>query len=130
LSKLSAANNIPAASDDRSLDGLLDLDGFVTELGGGYWVKIVAKRVPPCAARPNGISYSLSLFDPNDRRIMGYDNAHPVRTSRGPAGGQRKEHDHQHRGEAVRPYDYTDAATLLGQFWEAVNKVLKEEGIP
>jgi hypothetical protein len=32
---------------DEGLDRLLDLDGFLAEIGGGFWVKIVAQRVPP-----------------------------------------------------------------------------------
>jgi hypothetical protein len=29
----------------------------------------------------------------------------------------------------VRPYDYQDAATLLADFWNEVDAVLKERGI-
>lgn len=32
---------------DEGLDRLLDLDGFIAEVGGGYWVKIVAQHAPP-----------------------------------------------------------------------------------
>lgn len=32
---------------DEGLDRLLELDGFLAEVGGGFWVKIVARRVPP-----------------------------------------------------------------------------------
>jgi hypothetical protein len=34
---------------DQGLDRLLDLDGFIAEVGGGFGVKIVAGRVPPDA---------------------------------------------------------------------------------
>jgi hypothetical protein len=37
-------------SRDAGLDRLLDLDGFIAEVGGGFWVKIVARRVPPDAS--------------------------------------------------------------------------------
>ena len=38
-------------TDDSGLERLLDLDELLVEVGGGFWVKIVAKRVPPDRAR-------------------------------------------------------------------------------
>jgi hypothetical protein len=29
----------------------------------------------------------------------------------------------------IRPYEYQDAATLLADFWEAVDAVLRERGV-
>ena len=49
---------------DEVLDRLLYLDGFIAEVGGGFWVKIAVQRVPPDAGRPHGISYTLTLHDP------------------------------------------------------------------
>jgi hypothetical protein len=37
--------------------------------------------------------------------------------------------DHRHRLRTVRPYDYRDAATLLEDFWKAVDSVLRERGV-
>lgn len=37
--------------------------------------------------------------------------------------------DHRHRLRTVRPCDYQDAATLLADFWETVDAVLKERGV-
>jgi hypothetical protein len=62
-------------------------------------------------------------------RLVGFDNAHPVRKTRGPGGGGRKARDHRHRLKAVRPYEYRDAASLLGDFWADVDAVLKERGV-
>ena len=50
-------------SRDPGLDRLLDLDGFLAEIAEGYWAKIVAKRVPADAARPQGVAYALTLHD-------------------------------------------------------------------
>lgn len=37
--------------------------------------------------------------------------------------------DHRHRLQiTVKPYAYEDAATLLADFWQAVDAVLKERG--
>jgi hypothetical protein len=110
------------------LDRLLELDGLLVEIGGGFWIKIVAKRVPPDRERPHGIAYTLTLHDPAGDRLFGVDNAHAVRTTRGPAGRQRVERDHLHRGETIRPYRYRDADTLLDDFFGELERILQMEG--
>ncbi len=114
---------------DPGLERLLDLDGILVEVGGGYWVKIVPKRVPPDKARPQGVAYALTLHDPTGERIFGIDNAHAVRATRGPAGRLRREHDHLHRRDTVRPYHYRDADTLLDDFAREVEAILRKEEI-
>ena len=109
---------------------LLDLDGSILEMGEGYWVKIKARRVPPDVGRPDGVNYSLSLLSPDGDRLVGYDNAHSVRTGSGPASRRDPPFDHRHRDHQAKPYEYTDAATLLGDFWADVVRVLQEEGVP
>ena len=53
-----------------------------------------------------------------------FDNAHPVaRQTRG------QPQDHRHRLRSIRPYEYRDAATLLADFWEIVDAVLRERGV-
>ena len=114
---------------DEGLDRLLDLDGFIAEVGGGFWVKIVVRRVPPDADRPHGVSYTLTLHDPAGLRVFGIDNAHPIRMTRGPASRSSTARDHLHRGEAVRSYAYRDADTLMDDFWREVEAILKKEGV-
>lgn len=114
---------------DAGLERLLDLHGFLAEVGGGYWVKMEARRVPADAARPHGVQYALTLHAPGGGRVFGIDNAHLVRPTRGPAGRSRAGRDHMHRGSAVRPYRYRDAETLMDDFWREVNAILKQEGI-
>ena len=116
--------------DDDGLAGLLDLHGSILEMGMGYWVKIVARRVPADQGRPRGINYSLTLHGLNGNRIMGYDNAHSVRHNGAPAKACSVKYDHRHRREKIAPYDYTDAGSLLNDFWNDVNLILKEEGVP
>jgi hypothetical protein len=87
---------------DEGLDRLLDLDGFLAEVGGGYWVKIQARRVPADAARPQGVAYTLTLHEPGGQRVFGIDNAHVVRLTRGPAG----------RSSARAPSSRRDRTTL------------------
>ena len=114
---------------DEGLDRLLDLNGFLAEIGSGFWVKIVAQRVRPDVHRPHGVSYTLTLHDPTGRRVFGIDNAHVIRLTRGPAGRSSAAHDHLHRGESVRPYAYRDAETLMDDFWREVEAILKREGV-
>src|SRR5437867_4057452 len=114
---------------DEGLDRLLDLDGFLAEVGAGSWVKIVARRVPPDTYRSHGVSYTLTLHAPRGQRVFGIDNAHMVRLTRGPAGRSSVARDHLHRGESVRGYTYRDADTLLDDFWREVEAILKKEGV-
>ncbi len=37
--------------------------------------------------------------------------------------------DHKHRLSTTRPYNYRDAATLLVDFWNAVDAILDERGV-
>lgn len=114
---------------DDGIDRLLALDGFLAEVGGGFWVKIVARRVPRDTHRPHGVSYSLTLHGPGGQRVFGIDNAHLVRLTKGPAGRSSAAHDHVHRLDVVRRYVYRDADTLMDDFWREVEAVLKREGI-
>ena len=114
---------------DRSLDTLLDLHGqtlFIDEVG--HWVKFLVRRTEVTAEQPHGLSYSLTLHAPDGTRLVGFDNAHPVRDRRGPGKEKGRENDHRHRLRTIRPYDYMDAATLLEDFWKEVDSVLKEKG--
>lgn len=119
-----------ASARDHSLDTLLDLHGqtlFVDETG--HWVKFIVQRTAVTSDRPHGLSYSLTLHAPDGTRLVGFDNAHPVQDRRRSGKRQRGERDHQHRLRTVRPYEYTDAATLLADFWSMVDSVLKERGV-
>ena len=79
--------------------------------------------------RPHGLSYSLTLHAKDGERLVGFDNAHHVRTSNRPGGRLRKQHDHKHRLRSIRPYEYSDAAALLSDFWAEVDAVLEERGV-
>lgn len=61
---------------------------------------------------------------PESERLVGFDNAHPVgRQKRGTP------QDHRHRLRTIKAYEYRDAATLLADFWKAVDAVLRERGV-
>lgn len=70
-------------SHDVGLETLLDLHGTTYRLDRGYWVKFEAYRVTPTDQIPHGISYCLTLHDRNNRRIIGFDNAHDINRPKG-----------------------------------------------
>ena len=116
---------------DPSLDALLDLDGqvLVIDPETRHWVRFVVTQVPVSEEKPHGLDYSLTLHGPNGERLVGFDNAHPVRTSAGPGGKRQGPQDHKHRLTTVRPYDCRDAASLLEDFWREVDSVLAQRGV-
>ena len=116
---------------DPSLDALLELDGqvLVIDPETKHWVRFVVRGVPASETKPHGLDYSLTLHGPDGERLVGFDNAHAVRSRAGPGGKTGAALDHKHRLKTVRPYKYKDAATLLADFWSAVDAVLREKGI-
>jgi Family of unknown function (DUF6516) len=115
---------------DHTLENLLDLDGdvYVIDEAAGYWVKFAVKRVTPSPGRPHGIEYSLTMHDSNNRRLVGFDNAHSLPGAKRAQRGASPDYDHWHRLGAVKPYPYDNAAKLVADFWQAVDEVLKLKG--
>ena len=116
---------------DPSSEALLDLDGqvFVVDTKGLYWVRFCVSRVASNIERPHGLKYSLTLHGPGGVRLIGFDNAHPIRQSSRPGGKSLGPVDHMHRMETVRVYRFKDAATLIEDFWTEVDKFLKQRGV-
>jgi Family of unknown function (DUF6516) len=90
----------------------------------GHWVKFIVTEVPVSPEKPHGIDYSVTLHSSDGKRLAGFDNAHPVALQK--RGGPR---DHRHRLSSVKAYEYQDAATLLADFWQMVDDVLRERGV-
>ncbi|HEY5635593.1 MAG TPA: DUF6516 family protein [Burkholderiales bacterium] len=112
----------------RELAPLLELHGEVIAQEHGYWVAIEAWRVDPTPGVPHGIRYSLTLHAPDGTRVLGYDNAHAVRTRQRPGyHGRIVERDHRHRHAADRgvAYTFSSAARLLEDFFADVDRILK-----
>ena len=74
---------------DPSLDTLLEMDGqvLVIDPETKHWVRFVVRSVPASEAKPHGLDYSLTLHGPDGERLVGFDNAHPVRIRSGPTEG-------------------------------------------
>jgi len=116
---------------DPGLDALLDLEGqvFVVDEKGEHWVKFKVRQVPVTSEKPHGLDYSLTLHGKNNERLVGFDNAHAVRKGAGPGGKGPATFDHKHRLRTIQPYEYRDAASLVGDFWSEVDAVLNERGV-
>jgi hypothetical protein len=72
--------------------------------------------------------YSLTLHDPKGTRVLGYDNSHAVAARKKGFAGRRLEYDHVHRHARDKgvAYEFAGAEQLLKDFFEEVDKVLKE----
>jgi hypothetical protein len=100
---------------------LLSLDGvtMVVDEQLGFWVKFVARAVPGSETVPHGVNYSLTLHDRRGNRILGFDNAHRV-------GKQQFDHWHRTATDRGRQYAFESPERLLADFWQEVDRVLKE----
>ena len=114
---------------DLGLDTLLDLHGqtpFVDK--AGHWVKFIVVRTEVTPERPHGLSYSLTLHAPDGERLVGFDNAHPLKERRVPGTRRCRESDPRHCRRSVGPYEYRGAAVLPEDFRNEVDAVLRERG--
>lgn len=118
---------------DPGISTLLDLHGQVLEQGAGYWIKIEAWRVAVSAHIPHGVRYTPTLHEPYGKRVLGYDNAHAVKPPKHfKFAGHRLAYDHKHRHISDKgvPYEFQDAFQLLTDFFQEVDRVLKEIKTP
>jgi len=112
--------------EDETLETLLNLDGEIFPMDNGCWTKFEVRRVVPNQNIPHGIRYSLTLHDRNNRRIIGFDNAHAFKPKRKRFGARKVSWDHLHREGSISPYEYKSAGQLQEDFWKAVETYLKD----
>lgn len=110
---------------DFSLETLLDLDGEIFPMENGYWTKFEVSRVAPVPQIPHGVKYSLTLHDPNNTRVLGFDNAHAFKPRIKQYGARKITWDHKHEVDKAYPYEFESASQLLEDFWVAVDEILK-----
>ncbi len=117
-------------SKDKGLDYLLGLDGEILAQEGGFWIKIEARKLDHATKEyPHRIKYCLTLHDRDGKRLLGFDNAHQVKTrKRGRYKGRSIAYDHKHMapGDKGVPYVFESAEQLLSDFFAEVDKVLRE----
>jgi len=118
------------ANTDKGLDYLLELNGEILAQEHGCWIKIEARRVAKVDDRfPHGIKYSLTLHDRSGIRLLGFDNAHAISTrKKGRYKARTVVYDHKHIDPKDKgiPYVFESADQLLSDFFEAVDRALKE----
>jgi hypothetical protein len=86
---------------EHTLEFLLGFNGRVHRYAGGYWVKFEITKGERERGQAARLSYSFTLHGPDNRRLVGFDNAHGI-----PAKGSRfkkrsKAMDHWHRTGVV-----------------------------
>lgn len=118
-------------SADHGLEFLLAFNGRIHHLERGYWLKFDIARVEITPERPHGLSYSFTLHAPDSTRLVGFDNAHHVRAreARFKRRGMFTDHWHTTDKDPGRPYVFEDAETLIDDFFDEVERVLRERGV-
>ena len=112
---------------NSGLDVLLSLDGTEYTEENGYWYKIEASIVGVTKERPHGIRYNLTFHDNYNQRILGFDNAHAIKSKKqGHYTGTIAAYDHVHRSIRDKgvPYEFENAQQLLSDFLKEVNSIL------
>ena len=117
---------------EHTLEFLLAFNGRVHRYAGGYWLKFEIVRVTPSQTRPHGLDYSFTLHGPDNRRLIGFDNAHtvPAKGSRFKKRSMAADHWHRTETDAGRPYAFVNAEQLIDDFFDEVERVLSERGVP
>jgi len=111
---------------DETLETLLLLHGEIFPMDNGFWTKFEVYRVEPSEHIPHGVSYSLTLHDKHNMRILGFDNAHGFKPKKKKYGAHKVTWDHKHKREKIIPYEYESASRLLEDFWLAVDQIMKK----
>ena len=78
-----------------------------------------AWRVTPSKESPHGIRYNLTFHNNYNRRILGFDNAHAVKTTpKAKFKGRVIPYDHKHSSatDTGTPYSFSSAQQLLNDF--------------
>lgn len=110
----------------HGLQYLLDLDGEIFPMENGFWVMIEARLVKASAGTPHGIKYSLTLHDQDNRRVLGFDNAHAIRIRGRNFQTTRRLWDHRHHRNRVEPYEFKSAHQLLQDFSRDACRIIDE----
>lgn len=113
------------ADDVPGIETLLELNDEVFPMENGYWTKFEARRVCPSEKIPHGIRYSLTLHDRNGRRVLGFDNAHSLKSKKKKFKAKKLTWDHKHANGITEDYEFESAGQLLEDFWTAVDEIIR-----
>lgn len=116
---------------EYALELLLGYDGRLHYFASGHSLKFEVKAVDKSPQVPHGIAYSLTLHAPGGRRLVSFDNAHPVPHRGGRHVRRKPQADHWHRTarDRGRPYEFVSVEQLLKDFFDEAERVLKAQGV-
>lgn len=116
---------------EYALELLLAYDGRLHYFASGHYLKFEVRMVEKTQWVPHGIAYSMTLHAPDGKRLVGFDNAHPVSHRGGRHSIRRREADHWHRTtrDKGRRYEFVSVERLLQDFFGEAERVLKEQGV-
>lgn len=120
-----------ASTPDDGFTALQAYDGYEFVFESGHVARFEIRRNedrPVDGAHP--YRYSFTLHDPDGRRILGFDNAHPITTKSGARRKRSETPDHWHRtaSDKGRPYRFVSPQQLLTDFMEEVERALRDRG--
>lgn len=95
-------------------------------MDNGYWAKFEVRRVAPSTQLPHGIRYSLTLHNHDNKRVLGFDNAHAIKPARKRFGARKTTWDHKHRRDDIAAYEFETPGQLLEDFWREAERVMSE----
>ncbi|MEW5891011.1 MAG: DUF6516 family protein [Pseudomonadota bacterium] len=109
----------------------MDYDGYELVFEQGYVARFEFRKESDPEANPHPYKYSLTLHAPSGKRLLGFDNAHPVEWKSGRFRKRSKSSDHWHRdaSDKGRPYQFESPQKLLDDFLKEVERVLRECGV-
>ena len=105
-------------------------DGYEFIFETGYCARFEFKRDETRgAAHP--YKYSQTLHAPSGKRLIGFDNAHPIQRPSGKFKRRSTSPDHWHRSatDKGQPYDFKSPNVLLEDFFREVERALHELGV-
>ena len=108
-------------------------DGYTYWFDHGYHASFRFWRVKlPSKSAMHPYRYELVLHEPSGERIMGFDNAHPIRWKSGKFNQRSRNADHWHRdrSDRGRPYDFVSISQLLEDFFQQVERDLTSLNVP
>lgn len=114
--------------DFGEFDALVEsYDGYTFWFENGYYATFRFWRASlPSKAAIHPYRYELVLHEPSGVRIMGFDNAHPIRWRSGEFTKRSRNADHWHRdrSDKGRPYAFVSIGQLLEDFLQQVERSL------
>lgn len=113
---------------DGGLENLLILDGEEYTDDKGYKIRIQVRQITPDSNRPHGLKYNMVLLDHYGQRVFGMDNAHAIKTAKGNRySGYIYNWDHKHQtiSDKGTPYQFSDAGTLMEDFFKGVDQAIR-----